>query len=618
VCLFAYNATNQLYDEKCDYIQVGINPVKAEFTSIVLDAATNKILCMDRSKGKVKSWYWDFGDGSTDTIKNPAHIYKEAGEYVITLSVADSLGTNFDFAEQSIKVGNKLLKAEYDFKVDPITRKVVFTNKSVGDAGFVFWLFDDGDFSLLPNPEHTYQYAGSYEVTLIVANFFGTRFEEITKTIQVGKVDCEAKFTTYIDKKTNKVSFINESLGKDNLYFWLFGDGGFSIEKSPVYTYKASGSFSASLILANLGGCSDSYDADVLVGGIGNDVISSFKYQAKPDSLLILFQNTSMGKIKSYLWNFGDKSDLSTLKNPKHIYSKAGVYNVCLNVVDSLGMSDMQCTEIKIAKPSELKTLCKAKFIVTPGDGDTKFKLIDKSEGNPTQWLWDFGNNITSTQPHPTINYTAKDLYMVTLTITSPTCTSNAYQVVNAGKGNVGIVGKMVTKTLPETNTKGKGYPVDLVGATFGTAAVYVWDFGDGTKDSTTSSPNHVYAKAGTYNVCLTVKDPNTKTSQTTCNQVVITSTQISDKWSNDGIHIGVYPNPMLENATIEIQTINNGNLQLNILDISGRKISELINENREAGKYSIELNKNSMKSGIYFLQLKTGNQLKTTKLIIE
>ena len=38
------------------------------------------------------SWLWDFGDGDTSTEKNPTHIYKNHGEYDITLTVTDGLG----------------------------------------------------------------------------------------------------------------------------------------------------------------------------------------------------------------------------------------------------------------------------------------------------------------------------------------------------------------------------------------------------------------------------------------------------------------------------------------------------------------------------------------------
>jgi PKD repeat protein len=37
---------------------------------------------------------WNFGDGSTSTAQNPAHVYSKAGVYTVTLTVGNSLGSN--------------------------------------------------------------------------------------------------------------------------------------------------------------------------------------------------------------------------------------------------------------------------------------------------------------------------------------------------------------------------------------------------------------------------------------------------------------------------------------------------------------------------------------------
>lgn len=39
----------------------------------------------DRSSGSPKSWFWDFGDGSTSTEKNPTHVYTRNGVYSVGL-----------------------------------------------------------------------------------------------------------------------------------------------------------------------------------------------------------------------------------------------------------------------------------------------------------------------------------------------------------------------------------------------------------------------------------------------------------------------------------------------------------------------------------------------------
>ena len=48
----------------------------------------------DTSTGVPTSWSWTFGDGGTSTSQNPLHQYQAAGTYTVTLTVANSLGSN--------------------------------------------------------------------------------------------------------------------------------------------------------------------------------------------------------------------------------------------------------------------------------------------------------------------------------------------------------------------------------------------------------------------------------------------------------------------------------------------------------------------------------------------
>lgn len=64
---------------------VSCNNLDCAFT----DASTDK-------EGALKSWQWEFGDGSTSTLQNPQHQYAEGGTYDVRLTVTDAAGASDD------------------------------------------------------------------------------------------------------------------------------------------------------------------------------------------------------------------------------------------------------------------------------------------------------------------------------------------------------------------------------------------------------------------------------------------------------------------------------------------------------------------------------------------
>ena len=66
------------------------------FNKILADfSASDSIFCLgdsvsftDLSAGSPTSWLWDFGDGTTDTSRNPTHIYNSPGTYDVSLIVS--------------------------------------------------------------------------------------------------------------------------------------------------------------------------------------------------------------------------------------------------------------------------------------------------------------------------------------------------------------------------------------------------------------------------------------------------------------------------------------------------------------------------------------------------
>jgi PKD repeat protein len=138
------------------------------------------------------------------------------------------------------------------------------------------------------------------------------------------------------------------------------------------------------------------------------------------------------------------------------------------------------------------------------------------SDGSIASRAWAFGDGGTSTATNPSHTYAANGTYSVTLTVTDNGGATNAKtaSVTVSGPANVPPVANFTFTTSALTATF-----TDSSTDSDGTIASRAWNFGD-SSTSTTTSPSHTYAAAGTYSVSLTVTDnggaTNTKTSSVT------------------------------------------------------------------------------------------------------
>ena len=125
---------------------------------------------------------WDFGDGTTSTIRSPQHTYQLPGNYQVTLTVPGPDGqtsketkfiTVYDHPTASFDAAPQLVYLPED--------KVHFINRSNGGASFS-WSFGDGTVSDEKNPIHLYTNEGFFTVTLKVWNEHGCETDTVKES----------------------------------------------------------------------------------------------------------------------------------------------------------------------------------------------------------------------------------------------------------------------------------------------------------------------------------------------------------------------------------------------------------------------------------------------------
>ena len=122
------------------------------------------------------TFLWDFGGGdTTSVIVNPTITYTVPGTYLVQLYVNDPSTCNaVDTAYQFITVYPPS-ETNFDFVISPCTNQVAFYDSSAVAAASWLWYFDDGDSSIVQNPQHTYTATGAYDVQLISSTINGCR-----------------------------------------------------------------------------------------------------------------------------------------------------------------------------------------------------------------------------------------------------------------------------------------------------------------------------------------------------------------------------------------------------------------------------------------------------------
>ncbi len=451
--------------------------------------------------GVITEHRWNFGEGGTSLLKNPSYVFRNPGVYVVTLTVLDENGC----ADRLSKVVIVDTLPSVDFNVSNlcIGTNAIFTNLSKGRSSNIItykWDFGDGVYSNLKDVTHNYQLPGTYRVRLKATDISGC-VDSIEKLIQI-KQRPFANFSYSETCQGSPTTFSNLSSGLGSpitRYLWIFTDGDTSTLANPIHTFRFPGKFQVQLLVFNQEGCSDTFSREVLIKPA---VIADYRFNrnciGKPSSFVDL-SSAANSSIARWSWNFGD-GDTSSARNPQHIYSAAGRYNVQLIAISELGCSDT------ISRIVIIDSLPKVLFTNNNAcvGGITTFNNITAvTSGFIVQWLWNFGDSTSSRLQNPQHTYATSDTFKVRLTALDNLGCEAYYEKW------------VIVNPLPQANFISDPACVNLL-STFTDISTptdapivnRIWDFGNGQQRSG-AIVQYRYLSAGTFTVKLTVTDAN-------------------------------------------------------------------------------------------------------------
>lgn len=217
---------------------------------------------------KIQKYYWNFGDGLTDTNMVNIHHFTTADTYHVSLILTNQTGCT-DTTFREIIVFPSL---DAGFSINDSVQclngnSFLFSDNKQTAPGSWQWSLGDSTISTQRDSvNYSYKTTGSYLIRLIITDQQGCRDSSqksvvvfpspkaafsINDTIQCAKNNL-FRFTNLSD--TNAVSFI-----------WKFGDGDTASRFEPVHFYLLHGFYRVSLIVVNADNCFDSTDKFVIV-----------------------------------------------------------------------------------------------------------------------------------------------------------------------------------------------------------------------------------------------------------------------------------------------------------------------------------------------------------------
>jgi hypothetical protein len=77
------------------------------------------------------------------------------------------------------------------------------------------------------------------------------------------------------------------------------------------------------------------------------------------------------------------------------------------------------------------------------------------------------------------------------------------------------------------------------------------------------------------------------------------------------------YPNPFSTATTIGFEVASQGRVQLEILDVLGRRVTSVVDREMTTGTYNVRFDAGGLSSGVYFYRLVVGGDVQTHAMVL-
>lgn len=491
------------------FVRTVLGPPAADFLAdVVVGPAPLEVGFFAVTMGEVEDFFWDFGDGNTSTARNPEHTYQTPGLYDVALTVSGPGGMDTRVRQNYIEVGD---------------------SNQISNADLMgSWVMVSGTDDGVPIQD--------FEVSLVFT------LDSLSAFWRGGKVEPTAAYEVFNNQliaaygsqirvpgivTEDEVDYFGVAIGLGNISLELVGDT-LTFSGVSFLTTASNDPVEIVFVRSTLSPPSADFVANVNSG---------------PVPLEVGFFDQSTGDILDRFWEFGD-GNTSTDRNPTHVYTMPGNYDVSLTVTGPGGSNKLTLQDyIVVSDTTPVATPSlegEWRMISGTDDGvpiqDFNVALVFTPDSLSAFWR---GGKVQPTASYQVINgnlvanygaqiqvpgFVAADeidyfgvaigLGDIAVSVSGDTLTFSGTSFLSTASDDlVEIVFVRTVLDPPAANfvvdvrTGTVPLEVNFIDQSTGEISGYLWDFGDGNTSSL-RSPTHQYQAPGTYTVSLTVTGP--------------------------------------------------------------------------------------------------------------
>ncbi len=483
---------------------------------------------------EVNKYYWNFGDNSIDSSRNPGHKYTYANTFFVSHWVQSDAGCISDTVTKQHMVNPLPTPSFVTSSLSCERNNITFTDQSAANAGIISrWQWNLGDGTNLDvisnNPfTHTYATFGTKNTSLVVTSNKGCRSDTLFKPVvvhQLPKPDFllpEVCLTDAFAAFTNSSSVADGS-GALMTYLWNFGDPNASVINpntstaiNPQHRYSAIGNYIVKLQATSGNGCMDTISQVLTVNG------------DKPKADFIV-QNAA-GLCSNIAVNIQNKSTVNFGS-----ITKTEIYwewpNAAIKTVDDNPVPDKVYSNLYANFQSPVSKTIQVKFVAYSGGVCVNEIIKDITLNASPRVVFQAipgicldatprlitqasdAGNLAGAGTYTGAGVAANGLYTPTVAgvgthtlkymyVTTQGCRDSANQTITVWPRPTAsfTVDAPMCETQPTTFR-------DASVANFSNILTWNWTFGDGTNSSLNSAApfTHTYAANGTVNVQMQV-----------------------------------------------------------------------------------------------------------------